>query len=71
VLVVIQQRRGRLDLRSLAQIDLEKVVRDVDIDTLQVSCLPHTPPIDLITFLIFVNIVILLYADELGKYLFL
>jgi hypothetical protein len=32
-----QQRRGRLDLRSLAQIDLEKVVRDVDIDVLQVS----------------------------------
>jgi len=32
-----QQRRGRLDLRSLAQIDLEKVVRDVDIDVLQMS----------------------------------
>lgn len=32
-----QQRRGRLDLRSLAQLDLEKIVRDVDIDTLQMS----------------------------------
>lgn len=31
-----QQRRGRLDLRGLAQIDIERVVRDVDVDILQV-----------------------------------
>jgi 23S rRNA pseudoU1915 N3-methylase RlmH len=30
-----QQRRGRLDLRTLSQIDLDKIVRDVDIDVLQ------------------------------------
>jgi hypothetical protein len=32
-----QQRRGRLDLRGLAQIDIERVVRDVDVDILQVG----------------------------------
>jgi hypothetical protein len=32
-----QQRRGRLDLRGLAQIDIERVVRDVDVDILQVE----------------------------------
>ena len=30
-----QQRRGRLDLRTLSQIDLDRIVRDVDIDVLQ------------------------------------
>ena len=30
-----QQRRGSLDLRSLSQIDLDRVIRDVDIDVLQ------------------------------------
>ena len=30
-----QQRRGRLDLRTLSQIDLDQIVRDVDIDVLQ------------------------------------
>ena len=30
-----QQRRGRIDLRTLSQMDLDKIVRDVDIDVLQ------------------------------------
>lgn len=30
-----QQRRGSLDLRSISQLDLERVVREVDIDLLQ------------------------------------
>uniref|UniRef100_A0A7R9YCD3 Ubiquitin-like domain-containing protein n=1 Tax=Pinguiococcus pyrenoidosus TaxID=172671 RepID=A0A7R9YCD3_9STRA len=30
-----QQRSGRLDLRRLSRIDLERVVREVDVDTLQ------------------------------------
>jgi hypothetical protein len=30
-----QQRRGRLDLRSIARVDVERVIEDVDIDTLQ------------------------------------
>ena len=30
-----QQRRGRLDLRALAQVDLEHVVRNVDVEPLQ------------------------------------
>ena len=30
-----QQRRGRLDLRAIARIDIERVIADVDIDTLQ------------------------------------
>ena len=30
-----QQRRGRLDLRSISRIDIERVIEDVDIDTLQ------------------------------------
>jgi hypothetical protein len=30
-----QQRRGNLDIRSLSQLDLDRVVRDVDIDTIQ------------------------------------
>jgi hypothetical protein len=30
-----QQRRGRLDIRSVAQIDVDRIVRDVDIDLLQ------------------------------------
>lgn len=30
-----QQRRGHLDLRGISNIDLEKVVREVDVDTLQ------------------------------------
>jgi hypothetical protein len=30
-----QQRRGRLDLRSIARIDIDRVIEDVDIDTLQ------------------------------------
>ena len=30
-----QQRRGHLDLRGISSIDLEKVVREVDVDTLQ------------------------------------
>jgi zinc finger protein DZIP1 len=30
-----QQRRGHLNLRSLASIDLEKLVREVDVDLLQ------------------------------------
>ena len=31
-----QQRRGRLDIRSVAQIDVDRIVRDVDIDLLQI-----------------------------------
>lgn len=31
-----QQRRGRLDLRTLSQIDLDRIVREVDIDVLQI-----------------------------------
>ena len=30
-----QPRRGKLDWRSLSAVDLEKVQRDVDIDTLE------------------------------------
>lgn len=30
-----QQRRGRIDLRSIARIDIDRVIEDVDIDTLQ------------------------------------
>ena len=30
-----QQRRGRLDIRSVSQIDVDRIVRDVDIDLLQ------------------------------------
>jgi hypothetical protein len=30
-----QQRRGRLDLRRLSQLDLDRVVRNVDVDVLQ------------------------------------
>ena len=30
-----QQRRGRLDLRAVSQVDLERVIRDVDVDVLQ------------------------------------
>jgi hypothetical protein len=30
-----QQRKGRLNVRSLAKIDLERMIRDVDIDLLQ------------------------------------
>jgi zinc finger protein DZIP1 len=30
-----QQRRGRLDLRTLSHIDLDRIVREVDIDALQ------------------------------------
>lgn len=30
-----QQRRGSLDLRSLSQLDLERIVKNVDIDVLQ------------------------------------
>lgn len=32
-----QQRRGRLDIRALSQIDIERLVRDVDIDLLQMN----------------------------------
>jgi zinc finger protein DZIP1 len=31
-----QQRRGRLDIRTLSQIDLDRIVREVDIDNLQI-----------------------------------
>ena len=30
-----QQRRGRIDIRSVSQIDIDRIVRDVDIDLLQ------------------------------------
>ena len=30
-----QQRRGRIDIRSISQIDVDRIVRDVDIDLLQ------------------------------------
>ena len=30
-----QKRRGQLDIRALSKIDLETIVQDVDIDTLQ------------------------------------
>lgn len=30
-----QQRQGKLDLRSFAKLDLERVIRDVDVDILQ------------------------------------
>ena len=30
-----QQRRGRIDIRSVSQIDVDRIVRDVDIDLLQ------------------------------------
>lgn len=30
-----QQRRGRLNLRSFANVDVERIVRDVDVDVLQ------------------------------------
>ncbi|GMH97423.1 hypothetical protein TrVE_jg3227 [Triparma verrucosa] len=30
-----QQRRGSLDLRSISRVDIDKVIREVDIDTLQ------------------------------------
>jgi hypothetical protein len=31
-----QQRRGRLDIRTLSQLDLDRIVREVDIDNLQI-----------------------------------
>ena len=30
-----QQRRGTLDLRGISRVDVEKIIREVDIDTLQ------------------------------------
>jgi hypothetical protein len=30
--------RGRVDLRSIERLDLDRIVRDVDIDALQVRC---------------------------------
>lgn len=32
-----QQRSGKLDMRAIGRVDIETVVKDVDIDTLQVS----------------------------------
>lgn len=31
-----QQRTGKLDMRAIGRVDIENVVKDVDIDTLQV-----------------------------------
>ena len=32
-----QQRTGKLDMRAIGRVDVDKVIKDVDIDTLQVS----------------------------------
>lgn len=32
-----QQRTGKLDMRSIGRVDIDRVVKEVDIDTLQVS----------------------------------
>lgn len=33
-----QQRTGKLDMRAIGRVDVERVVKEVDIDTLQASC---------------------------------
>lgn len=35
-----QQRTGKLDMRAIGRVDVERVIKDVDIDTLQVSDFP-------------------------------
>lgn len=34
-----QQRTGKLDMRAIGRVDVDKVIKDVDIDTLQVSAM--------------------------------
>lgn len=38
-----QQRTGKLDMRAIGRVDVDKVVKDVDIDTLQVSATNPVP----------------------------
>ena len=33
-----QQRHGKLDLKAIARVDVDELIRNVDVETLQVRC---------------------------------